>query len=70
MADMTELFDKCGRNLGAVSYTDGELQAQIDVTKAVIAYLRARGDAGIVVSSLRRDLDSFESYKEARKRNK
>lgn len=65
-----DIFAKCGSNRGAVSYTDTELQDHIDVLSAVIAYFRARDDAGIIVNSLRMELEAFEKFKAARKRNK
>ena len=44
------------------------MRQQIKALELVIAYLEGRGDAEIVLTRLRLDLNTFESYREARKR--
>lgn len=65
----TDVFAKCGANRGSMSYTDEELQEQIDVLSAVIAYFKARDDASIIVHSLVLEREQFQKFQEVRNRN-
>jgi hypothetical protein len=57
---------QAGKKLQAQSWTDAELQEQINSLKLVIAYLEGTGKADLVVSSLKINLGIFESFERAR----
>jgi len=63
--DLNEAYN-CGKNSDVVSYSDDELDKQIEILQLVISYLNGRGDSAIVISSLRRDLESFNNFKRER----
>ena len=67
--DLNEAYN-CGKNSDVVSYSDEELDKQIEILQLVISYLNGRGDSAIVISSLRRDLESFNNFKRERELHK
>lgn len=64
--DMNKIGDPEFRSQSYLS--DKELSDTIEAYQLVIAFLRAREDAGIVVTTLRHELSTFEGFQQARKR--
>lgn len=63
-----ERMEQIGRRTSALSYTDEELREQLTAVQLVAAYLRGRGDCGVMVSALRREEDMLTGFQEARHR--
>ena len=64
--DANDKFFSVGLKSPNLTFTNVELEEQIEVLKLVIAYLSGRRDCDIVLYQLRRDLVKFEEFLWAR----
>lgn len=65
-----KVFGQCGKNSDLLQYTDEEIKDHIAVLTRVIEYLKERQDCGIILVTLRGDLETFTRYYEDRKEYK
>jgi len=55
-----------GKKHDAMSYTDEEINKQIEILSLVVAYLDGRRDCGLVMVGLHTELDRFQRFKSNR----
>lgn len=63
---MVEVFRKVAQVLHGVQTSNEDLKLAIAVKTCVVAYLAARGDCGVVVSAVWRDLETLQRMADSR----
>lgn len=66
METLKEKFRRVADIRTKLSFTNKDLEDLIEVTEAVYSFFYERGDAAIITSQLRHEIESYRSFQQAR----